>query len=431
MAYHNAGLRVEAVSETNASEGETDIYETRLPSATRSLPYDQISHHTPTHQQSLPAFPSWDPDWQSGGVSSDKAFTRHPVQSRAGSWEPSLPAQEYKDPFVDPYQARPISTYSEKKRSTSNGYGKGGNVTEKEKRKRLRMLEQEFGDEEVEEKVVKKRKSSATFSNTWELPGGKKRAALRWLEGMLILVAIGAGPLVAFVSHTSALDAKLIIRQMTKPEEKAPPAGKLPTIGIWVLSGISLLSFIWLFIISPCCTSDRKQEHNGMQSFNMSGYSPLESTGCCGGRKKPKQQQGMNVNLVIDPSMFQQLQDSTRSRDSHSKDSAKYKSRKSRQSRRESSEWDSSSSEDSDDSAASSFRIPKQPQDDDMLEQAILSQQTSSKYSFANRQARENARRRLKKHVVYDSFMAILWLAVSIWAIGFGERCPPGESAGW
>lgn len=210
---------------------------------------------------------------------------------------------------------------------------------------------------------------------------------------------------------------------MSKSEEKPPPSGKLPTIGIWVLSGVSLLSFIWLFILSPCCSSDRKQEHNGMQGFNMSGYSPLESTGCCGSRKKQKgqQQQGVNVNLVLDPSMFAQLQGSIRS-----EDSAKHKNR-----RRHSDEWESDSSSDSDGSAASSFRIPKRPQDDDTLEQAILAQQTSSKYSFANRQAREHARSKSKKHVVYDSLMAIIWLSVSIWAIGFGERCPPGEYSGW
>lgn len=207
MSYHNQRLRVEAVSESNASEAETEIYETRLPSATHSLPYAQVPHPAPTHQHSLPNFPSWDRDWQSGGISEDKAFTPYPVQSRAGTWEASLPslsAQDYKDPFIDPIEApyRPSSTYSDKKRS----------VSAKEKRKRLRMLEREFGDEQVEEKVDrKKHKSSATFSNTWELPGGKKRATLRWIEGMLILVALGAGPLVAFVGHMSTPLSKLTI----------------------------------------------------------------------------------------------------------------------------------------------------------------------------------------------------------------------------
>lgn len=37
----------------------------------------------------------------------------------------------------------------------------------------------------------------------------------------------------------------------------------------------------------------------------------------------------------------------------------------------------------------------------------------------------------LKKLTVVDGIMLSLWSAVSIYAIGFGERCPAGTFAGW
>ena len=41
------------------------------------------------------------------------------------------------------------------------------------------------------------------------------------------------------------------------------------------------------------------------------------------------------------------------------------------------------------------------------------------------------ARKSMKRQAVQDAVLCVLWLGLSIWLIGFGDRCPPGSSAGW
>lgn len=40
-------------------------------------------------------------------------------------------------------------------------------------------------------------------------------------------------------------------------------------------------------------------------------------------------------------------------------------------------------------------------------------------------------RKSMKRQAFQDGGLTIVWLAIEIWLIGFGDRCPPGTSAGW
>lgn len=177
------------------------------------------------------------------------------------------------------------------------------------KEERMRMLEREFGgkgtgkggygDDEAEERVV----GSVDEKGNLITQGPKKRIATRWIQ---ILFAFGAG--------IASIYGAVII----KPKTPAPPQGKAPAYLLYVLSCLTLLALLFLFVFYPCCCAGRRKGKSSGQSYGPMGAMVLPVQQLPGGKKnkggngkkksgKKGQPPGMGdvqVNLIVDPSMF-------------------------------------------------------------------------------------------------------------------------------
>lgn len=150
--------------------------------------------------------------------------------------------------------------------------------------------------------------------------------------------------------------------------------------------------------------------------------------GCCSGKDKRTRldrahQQPVNLNLVIDPAFFNRMP--------QAKESMSLPSTNTKRARRKKPKAVSgdSSSDESDASEASSFAIPLDP-DAGLANQLSLHTSDKLEQMYKDKQVRWG-RRKLKQRAIFDGVFSLLWLSEAIWAIGFGERCPPGGFAGW
>jgi hypothetical protein len=179
MAHGGHGLRIEAIS----SDTTNELDMTEQAAGQWSRP------------DALPHFPSFQPDWVSGGVSEDRVvITRTPPPDRlygSDGWCPdssagSFPSPEAKKPRVSSKERR--------------GDGSGGVVDERTKQKRIKMLEKEFANPENDEKsrrreLKRQRKAEKSMPGYVDKRGrirtqGRiKRACLRWLQ---VFLAFGA-----------------------------------------------------------------------------------------------------------------------------------------------------------------------------------------------------------------------------------------------
>jgi len=178
-------------------------------------------------------------------------------------------------------------------------------VTPETKEERLRMLEQEFGP-----KVSHAQRALELSSD--ELPlvigsvdakgnlvtaGPKKRIANRLLQA-----AFASGQFI--VSLYSAV--------LLKPTSPPPPQGTAPAYGLYILSVLTILSMISIFVFRPCCCAGRRTKlmpHEGPGGMMVL---PVQSLPGARNGKKTKagkgkgkgEQQAIQVNLIVDPSMF-------------------------------------------------------------------------------------------------------------------------------
>lgn len=98
---------------------------------------------------------------------------------------------------------------------------------------------------------------------------------------------------------------------MIKPLSPPPPQSKLPAYVLYILSVITTLALVFLFILYPCCCGSRRRK-NGVNAGPMAGgmmVLPVQGLpGQKNGKKKKKGQKGdgdgVQVNLIVDPSMF-------------------------------------------------------------------------------------------------------------------------------
>ncbi|KAH9857166.1 hypothetical protein C2E23DRAFT_771351 [Lenzites betulinus] len=242
--------------------------------------------------------PSGAPDLRGGGEAK---------QERS----PFDPAYTFeRDPFPEPYSPPPTYPYGSSYGSHS-GYSRdqttvpwGGNATDGDhtldpetKEERIRMLEREFAsgkpgpkDEEDPERTV----GSVDERGRLITQGPKKRLAVRWVQVLLALTAA-----------VSSIYAALII----KPPSPAPPANKLPAYLLYVLSVLTFLGCSFLFLIYPCCCGARKPKASPYTA-GPSGMMVLPVQGLPGGKQKKGKKgkggpgEGVQVNLIVDPSMF-------------------------------------------------------------------------------------------------------------------------------
>ncbi|GLB34761.1 hypothetical protein LshimejAT787_0203260 [Lyophyllum shimeji] len=183
------------------------------------------------------------------------------------------------------------------------------------KEERMRMLEREFGSKA-------KGKGRADFEEGYFLDengkpvvgtvdekgnlvtqGPKKRLAVRTLQ---ILLSLAAG--------VPSIYAALIIR----PKEVPPPAGKPPAFVLYILSVITIMLLLYLFLFRPCCCAGKRQK--GFNNHLANGMMVLPVQGLPGGKKGKKKgakkgngphagQGDVQVNLIVDPQVFGRRED--------------------------------------------------------------------------------------------------------------------------
>jgi len=265
------------------------------------------------------------------------------------------------------------------------------------------MLEREFGgkgigkvdhaDGDGDDRVV----GSVDKKGNLVTQGPKKRVATRWMQ---ILFALGTG--IASIYGTVVL----------KPNPPAPPEGKAPAYLLCVLSVITFLALLFLFVFYPCCCGGRrKNKGSAQQPFGPMGAMVLpvqhlpggkNAKGAKGGKKggKKGQVQGMGdvqVNLIVDPSMFMPggMGRDTEEEEHSEDDESAYGSQ-----------------------AGKTNRPRKRPKRRGVFEGLALEESWKA------------ARKWAKKVTMFDVGMLVLWGA-EFGFVMWGKRCPSGKYEGW
>ncbi|KAI8989699.1 hypothetical protein BD414DRAFT_314137 [Trametes punicea] len=313
------------------------------------------------------------------------------------------------DPVRDPYSSPPPtypygSSYGSQSRySRDHGLVPWGSdppdgerpVDPETKEERLRMLEREFGGKGGAaknggngERLI----GSVDDRGRLITEGPKKRLAVRWLQALLALTA-----------SISSIYAALII----KPPSPAPPANKLPAYLLYVLSVVTFLGCTFLFLIYPCCCGARKPK-GAAYTEGPGGMMVLPVPGFPGGQKKKGKKgkgppsEGVQVNLIVDPTMFGR--DSERGRDEDEDGNG---------------EDDASEalpgSYTGSSSAGARRRSPRR--------RGIFA-------GLAMEEQWRKARKSLKWGTTVDVFAMLLW-GMEFVVILLGKRCPVGGFDGW
>lgn len=318
----------------------------------------------------LPDFPNWSRTWYNGHLSADgHAYTAVPPPSGQSGWE-SESYGRYGH-FPSPY--------------TNN------NVNDHVKEERIRMLEKEFGQQnlnhdeaDAHKELVRKEISVGGFDADGRpvLPCRKLAFVTRCLQCLLSLIAAGCG-IGGFA--------------LVHPALKAAPFGTLPAFAMYTVSAISAVACLWTFVLKPCCAGSRQRDAlNEMEGGVGNMMVPMAAGGGFKGKrkkhKKGKQQQATFVNIILDPAMF--LHDTTESLSDSCDDAEnKRRSKKKRKSKHQS--------------------------------------RTNKLAKLRSRAQWRIVRRALKWECACDVALCTLWTAAAVFAIGFGKTCPAGTAEGW
>jgi len=214
--------------------------------------------------------------------------------------------------------------------------------------------------------------------------GPKKRMAVRVLQILLALAA----------AVPSIYAAGFI-----KSQDPPPPANTPPAFVLYVLSVITVLLLLYLFLFRPCCFSGRRRptSHNPLSNGMM--VLPIQSIpGKDGGKKKEvKSGKGNNngandvqVNLIVNPEAFKGKDDDSDELD-------------------EDGEWSDSTQ---------TPRKKRRPR-----RRGIFA-------GLAMEEDWKRARKWLKISTAIDSFGMVIWGTVFVYIL-FGKRCPSGGFNGW
>ncbi|KZP12549.1 hypothetical protein FIBSPDRAFT_961256 [Athelia psychrophila] len=269
------------------------------------------------------------------------------------------------------------------------------------KEERLRMLEHEFAEQGKGGKATAEGAEgdagivgSVDEKGQLITQGPRKRIAVRLLRGTL-----------ALASGATSIYAALIM----KSTPAAPPAGKLPAYVLYVLSVATFLFMLYFFLFRPWCCSARPRSSaanlsGGMGMPGMPGMMVMPVSGGMGMKgkngKKGKKGMGMGndvqVNLIVDPGMFQAQQQD----------------------------------EDFDENAS----VPGSYSPYGAPQQNGAQRRTRPRRSvFAGLAMEEQwraARRTLKFTMFFDVVCMVLWGAEFV-LILMGKRCPSGSFGGW
>ncbi|KAG9013009.1 hypothetical protein FRB94_004402 [Tulasnella sp. JGI-2019a] len=279
-------------------------------------------------------------------------------------------------------------------------------VSETVREERMRMLEKEFGGGKGKSKGPyvdgEGMIGSVDVDGSLVTDGPKARKTVRVMQALLALSAAVSGIYGAIAIH---------------PLKPAPPAATPPAYVLYAFSVITFLFSVYFFGLRPCI---RRRKHNKVDGFTghmgasgmmvlpvMQGTGPKGTGGRKGNKNKKGQgrgpEDGVQVNLIVDPSIFGG--DGSR------------RERRSRH-RRDEEEGGSDTSGSSDSGAVSASKRHHRPKRRNVFEAMALENDWKA------------ARRTLKWQFAVDIVFLILWGAVFFYVM-YGKRCPPGGFEGW
>ncbi|TFY67043.1 hypothetical protein EVJ58_g1879 [Rhodofomes roseus] len=353
-------------------------------------PYVRVAGTGTDSEFDIAAFPSFSRAWYEADKArapplSPPSLQGHgPGATKLSPFDPAYPTPDYYD--SDPYTLSPPPSYNN--RSSRDLVPWGSDPTEADapvdpetKEERMRMLQAEFGGKQVGTPGEEDEEKAGSVDGKGKLitEGPKKRLAVRCIQVLLVIAACIA-----------SVYTGLIIKTTSTP----PPKGKMPAYVLYVFSFITLLACIYMYMIHPCCCGARDRK--------------LDSA--CPGGKKPKGKknkkgaggpgEGVQVNLIVDPTMFGGGGGRDRDRE----------------------EWgDEEEGEEGsvpgtfEGSGAGRKRAPRR--------RGIFA-------GLAMEAQWKRARKQLKVQMAFDCVMALVWGVVFV-VILLGKKCPVGGYLGW
>ncbi|KAH9945878.1 uncharacterized protein BXZ73DRAFT_37303 [Epithele typhae] len=268
---------------------------------------------SPDTEFDIAQFPSFAQGWY-GRERGNPLAPPHSAHGHEGEGTPKRnpfdPAliNEY-DPFADPYNSYSSpppsypygSSYGPHSGSSRDNHIVPWNADSEErpvdpgtKEERIRMLEREFGKDAGKTGEPETLVGSVDLRGRLITEGPRKRLATRWIQVLLSLATAVASLYTGFV---------------IKPPTPAPPASKLPAYVLYGLSFISFFGCTFFYLIYPCCCGTRKPRSTPLTG--PQGMMVLPVQGLPGGKPKKKGKKGkgqpdggVQVNLIVDPSMF-------------------------------------------------------------------------------------------------------------------------------
>lgn len=395
--------------------------------STHSDPFQQPGDYDIRH------FPKWSRDWYSNtpnGTTKNNATTfpipNHETQEAdLGVWPPQA-APTYP---TYPYSSQtPHSSTRDVNAPSPLPWGNSAShltnpdeqlqyVPDTVKEERMRMLEREFGNKNGKGKEKMDdgtQVGSVDEEGVLITSGPRRRTAARWTQTILALGGAAAGIYGAVAIH---------------PTTPAPPAGKPPAYLLYVLTVATFVFVLWFFHIRPCMRRrKRRKTDKYTQKMNPAGMMVLPIVQGLGGGKGKKKKggdmqmgmggppgkkgkkgkggpgpgQGVQVNLIVDPTMFG-----------------------------------------GNGSGRGSRRKGGYGEEDDVDDEYQPSDEERSTVTRSNGPRRRGiyqglqleqdwkaARKRLKWQIFVDIFLMIIWAAAAFYVL-WGARCPPGGFEGW
>lgn len=361
----------------------------------------------PDPEIDITQFPAWSRDWYgaNGHPAPPSPYDDHirlpgDIVEKPSPFDPS-----YSYPHLGPHQSQwhhPMSDESSRDLLPWSGDAPslGPPVDAEMKEERFRMLEAEFGARGKSGKAINQGAEgealvvgSVDEKGRLITQGPRKRTAIRLLQGLL---ALGAGA------------TSIYAAVMMKSTPAAPPAGKLPAYILYVLSVVTFIFILYFFVFRPCCCSSRPRPsagslNGGMGMPGMPGMMVLPVAGGMKGKKGKKGKKGMmgngndvQVNLIVDPGMFQPPQQD----------------------------------EDFDDNESMPGSYAPYGGSQQGGPQRRNRRRRSVFAGLAMEEQWRSARHTLKLAIVFDVVCLVLWGAEFV-LILMGQRCPSGTYGGW
>ena len=265
------------------------------------------------------------------------------------------------------------------------------------KEERIRMLEHEFRSGAVAPTMEPL--GSVDEKGRLVTDGPKKRVAVRVVETALALgIAVSVVYAALVRCYLPSRSTLISESQWIKTPQPPPPQSKPHTFALYALSVLTSLFLLYRFLFRPCCCGRRRKKRTPT-GFGPGGLTVLPVQGLPGEKakkkkkgKKGRQEQGdVQVNLIMDPTMFGSL------RPDDDEESANL------------------------DELSSSFsqgRASGRPKRRSIFEGLAIEEEWRA------------ARKELKQMLVLDTIGFLLWSAEFIWIL-IRERCPPGGFNGW